>query len=309
MQRMTWSLTLLLITSLYSYPQSNQQSAPADKPKPCSAPEYHQLDFWIGDWDVFEIANASKPVARVQVKRILDDCVLREDYQDAEGHKGQSFSIYDVSRKMWHQSWVTNRGQLLLLDGKPEGSALVLHASERTAEGKDKLTRGIWKPVEGGVRETAVTSVDGGKTWTPWFDLMFRPRTASASLQDDQKAVAMLDTQYQAAVKANDVPTMDRILADDFVLVTGSGKKYTKSDLLAEARSGHVQYEHQEDSEQTVRVWRDTATVTARLWEKGTDNGKPFDYTVWFSDTYVRTPTGWAYVFGQSSLPLPKQSQ
>jgi len=36
--------------------------------------------------------------------------------------------------------------------------------------------------------------------------------------------VAALDTEYQAAVKANDVATMDRILADDFVLVTGLGK-------------------------------------------------------------------------------------
>jgi hypothetical protein len=26
------------------------------------------------------------------------------------------------------------------------------------------------------VRETADTSADGGKTWTPWFDLEFRPR-------------------------------------------------------------------------------------------------------------------------------------
>jgi len=93
------------------------------------------------------------------------------------------------------------------------------------------------------------------------------------------------------------------------VLSTGSGKQFTKQDLLSEARSGRVQYEHQEDTEQTVRMWGDTAVVTAKLWEKGTDSGKAFDYTVWFSDTYVRTPKGWTYVFGQSSLPLPKASQ
>ena len=129
-----------------------------------------------------------------------------------------------------------------------------------------------------------------------------------ASAADDEKAVAGLDTEYQAAVKRNDATTMDRILADDFVLVTGSGKVYNKADLLAEARSGRVVYEHQEDTAQTVRIWGDTAVVTAKLWEKGTDSGKAFDYTVWFSDTYVRTSTGWRYVFGQSSLPLPKAS-
>lgn len=33
--------------------------------------------------------------------------------------------------------------------------------------------------------------------------------------------MATLDTQYQAAVKANDAAMMDRILADDFTLVNG----------------------------------------------------------------------------------------
>jgi ketosteroid isomerase-like protein len=131
-------------------------------------------------------------------------------------------------------------------------------------------------------------------------------QAAKAASADDKKAIAQLDTQYQAAVLKNDAATMDRLLADDFILVTGSGKTYTKTDLLNEARSGQVVYEHQEDTAQTVRVWGDTAVVTAKLWEKGTDHGKPFDYTVWFSDTYVRNSAGWRYVFGQSSLPLRK---
>jgi ketosteroid isomerase-like protein len=128
----------------------------------------------------------------------------------------------------------------------------------------------------------------------------------NASVADDRKTVAALDTQYQAAVKANDAATMDRILADDFVLVTGSGKTYTKADLLDEARGGWMHYEHQEDTDQTVHVWGNTAVITAKLWEKGTDDRKPFDYMLWFSDIYVRTPNGWRYVFGQASLPLPK---
>jgi ketosteroid isomerase-like protein len=96
----------------------------------------------------------------------------------------------------------------------------------------------------------------------------------NASADDDKKAVAALDTQYQAAVEKNDAATMDRILADDFTLVTGNGKTYTKTDLLKAAHSKNVVYEHQSDTEQTVRVWGDTAVVTAKLWEKGTEDGK-----------------------------------
>ena len=294
-----------------SRPPRRERDAPATAGKMpalegCSNPESHQFDFWAGDWDVFDVDNPATPVARVRVDRILGGCVLREDYQDKEGHMGQSFTMYDAPRRTWHQSWVTNRGQLLLLDGGLQEGAIVLSAVEHTADGSDRQVRGTWKAMTGGVRETAVRSSDGGRTWTPWFDLMFRPHAAGNS--EDQKTVSMLDTEYQAAVKANDAATMDRILADNFVLVTGSGKKYTKADLLQDARSGSSMYEHEEDTEQTVRVWGDTAVVTAKLWEKGIDKGKPFDHLVWFSDTYVRTTEGWKYVFGQSSLPLPAAS-
>jgi len=131
---------------------------------------------------------------------------------------------------------------------------------------------------------------------------------ATAGLTEDQKTLAALDTQYQRAVKDNDARTMDGILADDFTLVTGNGRHFTKVDLLREARSATTHYEHQEDTEQTVRVWGDTGVITAKLWVKGTEDGKSVEYVLWFSDTYVRTPTGWRYVFGQASLPLPGNS-
>jgi ketosteroid isomerase-like protein len=131
---------------------------------------------------------------------------------------------------------------------------------------------------------------------------------ASASTDDDRRTVAALDSEYQAAVKRNDAPTMARILADDFVLVTGSGKTYTKTDMLEDARRGDLYLQNDEEN-QTVRVWGDTAVVTAKLWEKYTSNGKSFDHKFWFSDTYVRTRAGWKYVFGQSSLPLLTSAQ
>ena len=130
----------------------------------------------------------------------------------------------------------------------------------------------------------------------------------SASSEEDAKTVADLDTKYQAAVKSNDTATMDQILADDFVLVNGRGKVSSKTDLLESARKKDVTYERQDEEPgtQKVRVWGDTAVVTALLWIRAVQGGKPIDYKLWFSDTYVRTPAGWRYVFGQASLPLPE---
>jgi len=130
----------------------------------------------------------------------------------------------------------------------------------------------------------------------------------NASPEQDAKTVAALDTKYQAAVKANDAATMAQILADDFALVTGRGKVYGKADLIDSARKKEVTYDRQDEEPgtQKVRVWGDTAVVTALLWIKSMQGDKPADYKLWFSDTYVRTRAGWRYVFGQASLPLPK---
>lgn len=130
---------------------------------------------------------------------------------------------------------------------------------------------------------------------------------ALAAPVDDIRTVAALDTQYQAAVKVNDAETMAKILDPDFVLVVGNGTAYTTKDLLDSARNKDTIYEHQEEDAgtQTVRVWGDTAAITARLWLKGKSGEKMFDRRLWFSDTYRRTPTGWRYVFGQASLALP----
>src|SRR5579885_1006440 len=96
-------------------------AAPAFAAQPaCSAPQYRQLDFFAGDWDAYDIAAPDKIVARNTVDFVLDGCVIHEDYRQNDGLHGESYSLYDAARKMWHQSWVTNRGELLLLDGRSE---------------------------------------------------------------------------------------------------------------------------------------------------------------------------------------------
>jgi ketosteroid isomerase-like protein len=136
------------------------------------------------------------------------------------------------------------------------------------------------------------------------------PTMVLATAEQDRAEIAAIDTKYQDAVKRNDAATMAQILHEDFVLVLGTGKTYTRADLLESARTRHITYERQDEDAgtQTVRLWGDhTAVVTARLWLKYVAEGKSFERRLWFSDTYVRTPQGWRYVFGQASIALPAQ--
>lgn len=133
--------------------------------------------------------------------------------------------------------------------------------------------------------------------------------TTSANATDDRATVAKLDTAFQAAVKVGDLATIDATLHPEYILILGDGRIVNREAQLAHSRDGRTIYEIQDElpGTQTVRVVGDTAVVTAKLRLKGTTDGTPFDRTLWFSDTYVRTPKGWKYFFGQASLPLPPQ--
>ncbi len=140
----------------------------------CSAAPYRQFDFWLGDWDVYSV-ESGKLIARAQVTPVLAGCALSEDYRSRTGYAGRSFSAYDASRGVWHQSWVSSEGEILVIEGGLREGAMELCGADQAApQGPQRWTRGVWRPAADTVRETATRSTDGRKTWQPWFDIVFR---------------------------------------------------------------------------------------------------------------------------------------
>jgi ketosteroid isomerase-like protein len=138
--------------------------------------------------------------------------------------------------------------------------------------------------------------------------LSFGSGSAQMKSEDDIKKVGDLDRTFQRAVKENDAEVMDQIFHQNMILVLGDGRVQTRQEQLDEARSKTLHYEIQDEDPgtQTVRVYGDTAVVTAKLRIKGTrSDGSRFDRHLWFSDTYVRTAQGWKYFFGQASTHIP----
>ncbi len=151
---------------------------PTPAPPSCAnVPEYHQLDFWIGDWDTFESDAPNGPsIARARVEPIAQGCALRELYEQTDGLIGDSILSYDPVRKHWQQTWVTNRGSIMVLVGNFKDGALTLEGEAHMQNGTTVLQRITWKAQDKGVREYAVMSKDGGKTWAPAFDVLFLKR-------------------------------------------------------------------------------------------------------------------------------------
>jgi hypothetical protein len=57
-----------------------------------------------------------------------------------------------------------------------EGDKLVLKGTDNIRRADYRVT---WERDSKGVRETAVSSKDGGKTWQPVFDMVFRPHATT----------------------------------------------------------------------------------------------------------------------------------
>ena len=136
------------------------QAQPPAVPGPCAAPEHHQFDFWLGDWEVR--TPEGKLAGHNTITRTLGGCVLQENWRGVRGHHGTSYNIYDASRRRWHQTWVDDEGNLLQLDGAFADGRMVLMGESVDSAGRPVKQRITWEPLAGGkVRQLWDSSPDG----------------------------------------------------------------------------------------------------------------------------------------------------
>jgi hypothetical protein len=99
--------------------------------EPCSAPEYRQMDFWLGSWDVRWDATPGIPAGSGTntITREYGNCVIQEQFDggvSTGGLIGHSVSVYHAPAQLWRQTWVDNRGGYFALTGGPVGDDFVL---------------------------------------------------------------------------------------------------------------------------------------------------------------------------------------
>ena len=150
--------------------------------KPCEKdPVYNQFDFWIGEWDVYDLKG--NVAGRSVISKILDNCVIVEEWasnvaQQGLIFKGNSFNSYNAATKQWQQNWVDNTGgSNNYLTGYFENNAMHFKSTPFPNNGKTSIrTITFFKLEDGKVRQLGEISNDDGKTWTTEYDLEYRPR-------------------------------------------------------------------------------------------------------------------------------------
>jgi hypothetical protein len=148
--------------------------SPAAAAKPCeSDPAFRAFDFWIGDWDVQRTGVPRAPVgASSRIEKILDGCVLLENWSPPNGHAGRSFNTYNRFRKQWEQYWVDAGGRITFYTGNfREDGNLYYEADQPDTSSKVRMTFFNQGPDQ--VRQLGHRSTDGGRTWTVSYDLTY----------------------------------------------------------------------------------------------------------------------------------------
>ena len=148
-------------------------TAESQQPTACSASPYRQFDFWLGDW---EVTNPEGTVVGTNtIRKILNGCVLHEQWRAADGGSGQSHNIYNLQTGKWHQSWVDDNGQLLLLDGGLDDQGrMVLRGETVSEEGATVIDEIAWERADGNrVRQVWRKSTDGGTDWQVVFNGLY----------------------------------------------------------------------------------------------------------------------------------------
>jgi ketosteroid isomerase-like protein len=113
-----------------------------------------------------------------------------------------------------------------------------------------------------------------------------------------EQLVALEKESAQAFIR-NDVDAISRSMADDWTIITPEGNLLDRATFLGLIKSGDLTHEAMEFADTTVRVYGDTAVVTARATSKGKFKGHPFAESERSTDVFVRRVGQWKCVLTQ----------
>jgi ketosteroid isomerase-like protein len=128
-----------------------------------------------------------------------------------------------------------------------------------------------------------------------------------ANPETDKAAVRkFLDDHGDAMVRV-DTATLDRMWADDLVLIDHEGNTLTKTQWRELLTSGTEKIEPADRSSNTtdVRIYGNTAVAILKVTQKATLEGKPHDGKMTISTVLVKGDRGWQMVLAQLSELKP----
>ncbi len=146
----------------------------------CDTPQHHQMDFWLGDWQVFD-AGSKTVVAFDRVEKQYEGCVIREtltfltDLYRRPGVKVRlaGIAVNRFDGVEWLQMWADNQWGAILLRGAPNAAGNMEFVSVIPSRHRDvKLV--YEKHPDGTLRILQYVAPAGSGKWAKYGDLSYR---------------------------------------------------------------------------------------------------------------------------------------
>jgi ketosteroid isomerase-like protein len=128
-----------------------------------------------------------------------------------------------------------------------------------------------------------------------------RPGYNSAE-QETIREIVEMERQAKEASLRRDADFSTRTLAEDYVAITPLGQVTTKQEAISARRSGQLRYESMNVTDMVVRLYGDTAVVTARADVKGHQLGEDFSGPYRYTRIWVRRNGRWQTVSYQATV-------
>jgi uncharacterized protein (TIGR02246 family) len=125
------------------------------------------------------------------------------------------------------------------------------------------------------------------------------------SAPSSEQEIRTLEDERNRAILKGDASALERMTADDYTFITLRGELRTKSEIVKGFQSGSFKYESRTISDLNIRVYGDTAVVTGRSTQKGSENGKDYSGDYRFTRVYVMQKGRWVTVALQTTLIQP----
>jgi ketosteroid isomerase-like protein len=117
-----------------------------------------------------------------------------------------------------------------------------------------------------------------------------------------------MEQEWEASLIKHDTTAIERMVADDFIGTSSSGKVGDKSTMLASARGDKSVYTSATSQDMSVHLFgSQVAVVVGTAQEKGKDSaGRAFSHTYHFTDTWVERNGEWQCVAAHA-MSAPKK--
>ena len=125
---------------------------------------------------------------------------------------------------------------------------------------------------------------------------------ADSGDQETIREIIEMERQAREATLHRDADFSQRTLADDYVAITPLGTVTTKQDSVTARKTRQLRYDNIDVTDMVVRIYGDTAVVTARADVKGHQLGEDFSGPYRYTRVWVKKTGHWQAVSYQATV-------